>query len=212
MSALAAIHAKRRQVHSLKEDDAWRDFVEKHTGVRSTRSLTPNQTKALLAALDHMGAGKTVARRKPLTGPYAKKIQALWISCFNLGLIDKLDDKALNAFAVKQASVDHTNWIRDPEDAVAVIEALKAMLVRRGVEWANVKGDPDFMRLPGFKIAVAQWDMVRETAAYSVNTFQAYVRQTSGKLLDAMEYEDWIVVMNQLGKSVRSILARAETA
>jgi phage gp16-like protein len=205
MSALKAIHAKRRQVHSLKEDETWRDFVERHTGQRSTRGLTPKQSQALLAALDALGAGKSPRRKSAISGPYAKKIQALWISCWNLGLIKSRDDAALNRFAVKQAKVDHASWIRDHDDAVAVIEALKKMLERRGIEWANLRGDPKYMRLPGFKVAIAQWEIVKLKAPFAGNTFKGYVYRLTQTDLPDMTADDWIVVMNTFGERIRSL-------
>ncbi|WP_224825617.1 regulatory protein GemA [Cognatishimia sp. MH4019] len=205
MSALRAIHAKRRQVHSLNEDDTWRDFVEKHTGQRSTRGLSHKQSNALLAALDDMGAGKITRKRSTLSGPYAKKIQALWISCWNLGLIGSRDDAALNNFAVKQAKVDHANWIREQDDAVAVIEALKKMLERRGVEWSGHRGDPSYMRAPGFKIAAAQWELIKGEAPYAGDTFRGFVYRLTHRNLPDLKDADWITVMNTFGETVRTL-------
>lgn len=204
MSALAAIHAKRRQVHSLKEDEAWRDFVEKFTGQRSTRGLSPAQEKALLTALDKMGATKSPRRRQQLSGPYAKKIQALWIGCWNLGLIEKRDDEALNRFAVKQANVDHVNWVRDQEDAVAVVEALKAMMARRGVNWSPPSPlSPAYTRQPGYQIAVAQWLIVKGMPDLNMSLAE-YVDTIVGRRFDEMHHSDWIAVMNALGRKVRA--------
>ena len=205
MSALQAIHASRRQVHSLKEDETWRDFVEKHTGQRSTRGLTLKQYQALMEALDAMGAGKYPRRKSTITGPYAKKIQALWISCWNLGLIKSRDDAALNSFAIKQAKVDHASWIRHQDDAVAVIEALKKMMERRGVEWYNLRGDPRHMRLPGFKIALAQWEIIKHAAPFASNTFKGYVYLLTQTDLADMTGDDWIEVMNTFGEHIRSL-------
>ncbi len=202
MSALSAIHAKRRDVHSLKEDDAWYDFVEKHTGQRSTRGLSPKQTKALILALNAMGA-KRVTRRKTITGPYAKKIQALWIACWNMGLIKSRDDRSLNRFATKQASVSHANWIRDPEDARAVIEALKKMLERKGVDWFENRLAHPVTHMPGFKIAFAQWRIVMKIEPYSSQDFGVWVEELTGNQISDCTAENWMDVMNTLGRVVR---------
>ena len=203
MSALATIHAKRRQLHSLQEDEAWRDFVEKQTGQRSTRGLTPKQSQALLAALDALCGGKS-PRRRTLSGPYVKKIQALWIACWNLGLVRSRDDGALNAFVVRQSGVDHANWMRDHPDAVAVIEALKKMLARRGVHWTIQPDDPKHAGLPGFRIASAQWQRVKAEAPFAGHSFEGYVVRLTGRALADMTASDWIVVMNALGRHIRS--------
>lgn len=205
MSTLKAIHVKRRQVHSLKEDDAWRDFVEKHTGQRSTRGLSPKQTKALLAALDAMGATRT-SKRKPISGPYAKKIQALWIACWNMGLVKSRDDRSLNRFAVRQAKVGHASWIREPEDAEAVIEALKKMLERKGVSWRDRKLAPTYTRLPGYKIALAQWWLVQAAKPpFSDLKFDDWVFQQTGVPMPECTPHNWMDLMNTLGRVVRQI-------
>ena len=107
MSALAAVHIKRRQL--CIEDEDWRDLVERVTGQRSTRSLKPPQLHSLLAELDRLAGGRETAsthRRKHLQGPYAAKLRALWISCWNLGLITARDDGALIAFVRRQTRID----------------------------------------------------------------------------------------------------------
>lgn len=202
MSALAAIHAKRRQVYSLREDEAWRDFVEKHTGGRSTKSLSPAQSKALLAALDAMGAtGGGAKPRRPLEGPYAKKMQALWIACWNLGIVEKRDDKALNAFARKQAGVGHANWIRHADDARAVVEAMKAMLARYGVDWSpiNPRFQHAFCDEPGYRIAAAQIGHLPGLR----KTLAEVCRETCHSDMASMTRDQWIIVMNHLGRMIR---------
>jgi phage gp16-like protein len=213
MNAIKAIHAKRRQVFSLKEDEAWRDFVNKHTGQTSTKGLSPNQTRALLGALDDMGAARSQKpKRSQLSGPYAKKIQALWISCWNLGLIEEPNDIALNVFATRQANVDHANWIRDQEDAVAVIEALKKMMERKGVDWRIYRGDPKAWALPGYKVARAQWEMINHSHAYADQSFEACVQRIAGVTVGEMKSRDWIEVMNSFGEQVRKLKSEGAVA
>ena len=206
MSALSAIHIKRKQL-GIHEDD-WRDVVERMTGQRSTKNLTPKQSYALLAELDRLMGGRNISpskpSRKPIEGPYAKKIQALWIAGWNVGEIKDRSDEALNKWATGQAKVDHANWIRSHEDAVAVVEALKKMLERHGVDWrAPTKGDPKFLGLPGYKIAVAQWKMV-EARPEMVSNFAAYVRSLTEKAPDELSPDEWIIVMNALGRIIRA--------
>ncbi|MBI1495381.1 regulatory protein GemA [Halocynthiibacter styelae] len=209
MSSLQAIQIKRRQLvqaHGLDEDD-WRDLVQRMTGQRSTRNLKPVQSRALLGELDRLLGGRYEApskgSRKSLSGPYAKKLQALWIACWNMGIIDSADDKALNAFAVRQANVSHANWIRHQEDAVAVIEALKSMLERHGVDWTNYNLSPVHCSLPGFKIACAQWRKLEDFSRQG-QTLSEYVRHLVDRPFAEMTAEDWIVVMNDLGRKIRA--------
>ena len=136
MSALRAIHAKRRVLGYEADEDAWRDILERVTGQRSAKGLTPKQAQAVCDELDRLGAGKAPSSpaRTRLEGPYAKKLQALWLLCWNLGLVESRKDEALAAFAVRQTGLGHASWVREHRDAVAVIEALKAMLERGGGE------------------------------------------------------------------------------
>lgn len=207
MSALRAIHAKRRQLGLEADEDAWRDLLERVTGQRSAKGLTPKQTSAVLAELDRLGAGKSPARqtrRRKLEGPYAAKIQALWIGCWNLGIVQDRSDTALNAFAVKQAQVSHANWIREHQDAVAVIEALKKMLERHGVSFRRVaKNEPAYTGRPGYRIAVAQWKMLGSGEALDMSLAR-YVDTLVGCVPAEVSHTQWMVVMNALGRKVRA--------
>lgn len=200
MSALAAVQIKRRQL--CIEDEDWRDLVERVTGQRSTRDLKPGQLRDLLAELDRLAGGRETAsghRRKQLQGPYAPKLQALWISCWNLGLVASRDDKALIGFVRRQTHIDHPNWVVTPEDALKAIEAMKAMLARRGVRWSFGKLSPDYIRRPGYQITRAQFALVGSPA----QSFDGWVADQAGKPVDQMGHEDWIPLMNRLGRLVR---------
>ncbi len=201
MSALAAVQIKRRKL--CIEDEDWRDLVERVTGQRSTRDLKPVQLRNLLTELDRLAGGRDTApaaRRRPLGGPYAAKLQALWISCWNLGLVASRDDKALIAFVRRQTRIDHPNWVLTPEDALKAIEAMKAMLARRGVAWTFGKLDPAYVRLPGYQVARAQFVLVCEAD----QSFAGWVTEQAGQPLDQMSGEDWIPLMNRLGRHVRA--------
>lgn len=107
-------------------------------GVVSTKELTPDQAAAFLARLNGT-PGRSAAGRA--TGPFAKKLQALWIAAYNLGVVRDADDRALFAFVERQTGISHTRFLRDPTDAEKAIEAIKAMLVRDGgVAWPKRKG------------------------------------------------------------------------
>lgn len=210
MSSLQAIQIKRRQLvqaHGLDDDD-WRDLVHRTTGQRSTKNLKPVQSRALLGELDRLLGGRYEApskgSQKSLSGPYAKKLQALWIACWNMGLIDQPNDTSLNNFAVRQANVDHANWIQKQRDAVAVIEAMKAMLARHGVDWSG-RGtqEPEYFEMPGFKIACAQWRKLEDCSRQG-EVLSSYVRQLVDLPFAEMTAEDWIVVMNDLGRKIRA--------
>ncbi len=68
--------------------------------------------------------------RHKLTGKYAKKLQALWIAAWNLGIARDRDDKALLAFVKRQTGIDHTRFLVYADDAKRAIEALKGWINR----------------------------------------------------------------------------------
>lgn len=201
----------RREVGpGLANDDDWRDLVERMTGQRSTRGLTDAQATGLIDELDRLRAGKRASKggRKALEGPYAKKLQALWIGCWNLGLVETSDDAAMIAFARRQTGIDHANWVRDHVDAVAVIEALKSMMGRAGVDWAPIgRFDPPWTNRPGFRIAAAQWRAVSHLPWFKGFTFGSYVAEMTGRIPEDCDDRAWIVVMNGLGRRVRAAKA-----
>jgi len=207
MSALGAIHARRRRLGYEADDEGWRDLVERTTGQRSLKGLKPKQSLALLDELNRLGGNRAPAAKPGfhLSGQYAPKLQALWIACHNLGVIENRDDAALNAFASKQAKVGHANWIRKAEDVTVVVEALKAMLARVGVVWANKRGAQAYTRENGYKIAAAQWQVVRDVPPFSGTNFQGWVLRRTGKDMADLTKNDWIGVMNDLGVAVREL-------
>lgn len=200
MSMIKAIQVKRRQA-GLVDDDDWRDFLFLQTAKRRLTEMTPREQAAVLDKLSETvgskGASKPV--RKGLEGPYIPKIRALWIGAWNLGLVASSSDAALTAFVKRQTGIDNPGWMRDAEDARKVIEALKAMMERRGVRWSFEKWAPSHVRLPGFQIALAQFRIV-----HGGLDFFGWVRERTGKTVGVMAYDDWIPLMNDLGPHVRA--------
>jgi hypothetical protein len=145
-----------RAIHSLKakaglgDDDAYRDFLEQLTGSRSSKGLTHATAGVVLDRLKVLAGQKTTATPAPVTagalnlsGPYAGICRALWISGYELGVFAHREDTALAAFVKRQTKLDSLNWLRDPEPARSVIEALKGWIAREaGVVWPGRKATP----------------------------------------------------------------------
>lgn len=205
MTALRSLHATRNEV-GLAEEDA-RDIYERVTGKRSTRAMNDGERRACRDELKRLYPAADKRRssgpRRRLDGPFAKKCQALWIAAWNLGLVNNPRDEALIAFVKRQTGIEHMNWLRDPEDAEKVIEALKAWMAREaGVDWAVEKIDPSYTRQPGYKIASAQARIL----LLDLPTFNSVVFETTGTpiLTGGDQRNDWITVMNNLGERIRS--------
>ncbi|MCO5082628.1 MAG: regulatory protein GemA [Rhizobiaceae bacterium] len=200
MSAIPAIHSARRQLGL--DEDAARDLYERETGKRSLRLMSAGEQGKVLDAMRRAGFKPA---KSGLEGPFAKKLQALWIDAWNLGIVRDRRDAALIAFVKRQTRVDHTRFLIDGEDAAKAIDALKAWMTREaGVDWSSALDRPAWLRLPGAQIALAQWQILikagMEPAA--IEPFRAFVAEHA-KPVDRMEAKDWQPVMNLLGERVR---------
>lgn len=204
MSAVKTIYAGIRSLGIAEEDDR-RDLYERITGKRRLREMSPGDKDRVVAELRRMGF-RQEGQRRALEGPYAKKLQALWIAGWNLGLVRCRKDVALVAFVKRQTGLDHPNWLRDPDAAKKAVEALKDWLARDGgVNWGNTNGH-DFLKDHGAKIAWAQWRKLypaaslRDTSAFAARAFAV----VPGKArLDLLTSAEWRVVSNAFGAIIR---------
>lgn len=208
MKALAAIHVGKKQLRL--DDEDYRDLLQRVTGKRSSAGMAEGEQKAVLEEMRRLGfksASKTGSKgpRKRLEGPYAAKLQALWIALWNLGAVDNRGDAALLAFAKRQCGIERTEWIRDPDDAKAVIEALKAMATREGVVWTTTRRTPQVARQHGYHIAQAQWRKLTcqmITPAFWAAISEILKRSVSPETPPSKE--EWKDVMNAFGERVRA--------
>ncbi|MFK5980857.1 MAG: regulatory protein GemA [Rhizobiaceae bacterium] len=213
MSAMKAIYVGLKQL-GIEQEDA-RDLYERVTNVRSLKEMSENQRENVVQELRDQGFKKTSnGHRTLLKGKYAKKLQALWIACWNMGIIKHSSDEALLAFVKRQTGLDHTRFMHHAGDAEKVIEALKGMLAREGVDWTKDATTHDFYKLPGYKIAVAQWEKLLKRnnegngfvflSTDNWMAFQTFAFQQSGNAdPDNFSHADWIPVMNSLGRQIR---------
>jgi len=204
MSAVKAIYAGIRALGIGEEDDR-RDLYERVTGKRRLREMTPSDKESVVAELRRLGFRRQIKRR-PLTGPFAAKLQALWISAWNLGLVRNRSDKALLAFVKRQSGIDDTRFLQDADDARVVIEALKSWIAREGgVDWSNFDR-LEWLKKHGAKVALAQWLKLEPNLGdASFAKFQAAVFAITGPRanLVAVGDADWRAVMNDFGARIR---------
>ncbi|RWE48565.1 MAG: regulatory protein GemA [Mesorhizobium sp.] len=198
MNALAAIHVANKQL-GLDEDTA-RDLYERVTGKRSLREMNDRQLQLIVAEQRRQGFKSA---EKGLQGPFAKKLQALWIAAWNLGIVRDRRDSALLAFVKRQTGIEHTRFLLDGEDAAKAVDALKAWMTREaGVDWRQDVATAEWLRTSGAKIALAQWHRLSVVKAVDPNGFRKFVWDQA-KPLDQMLERDWPAVMNKLGDMVR---------
>jgi hypothetical protein len=133
MKLTAAINVAWK-ARGLDEDTA-RDVYERVTGKRRLTLMTETEQRAVLASLNSSAAP---TRKRGLSGPYAAKLQALWISGWNLGVVHVRTDDAMLSFVKRQTGIEHTRFLRDAADARKAVEALKGWLERSGgVNWGE---------------------------------------------------------------------------
>lgn len=213
MSRLAMVHVARKQLGL--DEEGYRDVLERVTGRRSAKDLTPHQLDLVIGEFKRLGFAPTSKPvRRGLEGPYAAKLQALWIAAWNLGVVRDKSDKALTAFILRQTGIPASRWLRYPEDARKVIEALKAWLGREGgVEWTPIKGAHAAFNDPRCRIVNAQFARLVTLAGAEGIGPMSYVRQVTGKW-SCREYEaaDWMALMNRLGTEIRAAKARRRKA
>lgn len=208
-SSIAAIHVAKRDLGL--DDDTYRAKLANITGKSSVKDMTEAERQKVLTVFRSEGF-KPKAERRPdgrlkLSGRYAGKLQALWIAGWNLGIFENRDDAALEAFVKRQTGLDAVRFCRDPEDARKAIEALKAILARDGgVDWTTSIVKPSFTQVDGYRIARAQehklglsdmelWSTIWALFGMKGSTFE-------------LTSEQWVLVMNKLGKRIRNKLGK----
>lgn len=204
MSAVKAIYAGCRALGIAEEDDR-RNLFERVTGKRSLRVMSPSEHEGVVQELRRLGFRPD--GRRQLSGPYAKKLQALWIAGWNLGLVRNRDDGALLAFVKRQTGLDHVRFLQDSADAARAVEALKSWLARDGgVMWGNTNGC-DWLRHLGAQVSWAQWRKLHpEADLLNRAGFDAAVFEIVGDRggrLDLLKAADWRAVSNALGQLIR---------
>lgn len=218
MSALhRAIYGERRRLGF--DDDTARAFYMRVVGEDHLTRMSDAQHRKVLSALRAAGRASAAPVRaasksssRPVQGPYGKKLTALWIAMWHLGLVRDRRDEALVVFVLKRVTVDHTRWLLDPAEGQKAVEALKDWMAREaGVEW-NARGRA-WLKHDAAKVALAQWAILHpaavalDTAAFSSAVFDALGRPEplADRTVEALSVRDWQTVNRVWGTAVRKI-------
>lgn len=208
MKAIAAVHVGLKQLGI--DDQTGRDLYERVTGKRSLAAMTELEINRVVQELRDKGFKPSSKRQKSIEGRFAKKLQALWIAAWNLGLVRNNSDDALIAFVNRQTGIDHVRFVRDSDDAGKAIEALKGWMTREaGVDWSIATFEPDFAKSNGFKIAWSQW--LRLDGSVNANDTRLFWKEITGILRRDCTPSipptdpEWQRVMNHLGERVRNV-------
>ena len=223
MNPTAAIHIAKRDLGL--DDDTYRDVLERTTGQRSAKGLTAAQRGKVLAEFRRLG-WTDQRSSKTLSGPYAGKLQALWIAGWNLGVVRDRRDSAMLAFITRQTGIEHTRFLRDAADARRAIEALKSWLAREGgVDWSDEGLDEDDVgRDPKAKVVWAQFTKLVEIGAFrpfggtltsseiATWAWNSQKISVSGQAWHRWDDASWQAVMNQAGRWLRVALQKRRAA
>lgn len=207
-SSIAAIHVAKK--HMGLDDDTYRAKLARITGKHSAKDMTEDERQRVLTVFRNEGfapapAARRADGRQKLTGKYAKKLQALWIAAWNLGIVRERDDAALIAFVKRQTGIEHTRFLVYADDASRAIEALKSWIRREaGVVYGNTNGY-DWLSADGAKVAWAQWKILTPGAGLVVRKGfdQEVLRLTDATMLQDVKGSGWQAVMNHFGEQIR---------
>ncbi|HSI41786.1 MAG TPA: regulatory protein GemA [Xanthobacteraceae bacterium] len=202
MNATARISPDQtKAIHVLKgkaglDDDSYRDLMARETGKRSAKELSAREAGAFMDKLRELSEGGLKAPVKGavrMSGDYAGKLRALWISGYNLGVVHDRTDKALLSFLEGKVQIARPEWLA-PKDGTKAIEGLKAWLAREGgVVW------PASASVRAQKVAVYEaicrrlvdatgaCNMPLETAKLPLDEIDALMRAGGGKLRRALK-------------------------
>lgn len=191
----------------IRDEAEKRAIYSRVTGVDQLKVMTAGQEEKVLAELRRLGfnpAGKRRAGQPDMTGKFSPKIRALWIALYNLGAVQDRRDSAITAFVKGQVAIDRVRFVHHSSDANSIIEALKAIATRHGVDWSINRLDPPWRKAPGYQIAIAQWAKINPQGA---GDFWAVVTDMIGGDANYRDVTDleWIFVMNYLGERVRAL-------
>jgi phage gp16-like protein len=210
-AALKAIHAKRRQMGL--DDDSYRALLVAVTGKTSSAAMDDKERRAVLTEMERRGAPRTASRRNRASGPYAGKLQAIWIAAWNLGIVRDKSDAAMLSFVKRQTGLDHSRFLREPRDASRAIEALKDWMRRESRAPGLFRYEKQLGPLCNddrFQVLNAQWGRLAALDACPAGTLGAWIdKRTGGKAYGDISGDDWIDLMNVLGRLVRKACQEA---
>lgn len=208
-SSIAAIHVAKKQLGL--DEETYRAKLARITGKQSAKDMTEGERQKVLTVFRNEGFASTPAARRgdgrqKLAGKFAKKLQALWIAAWNLGIVRERDDAALIAFVKRQTGIEHTRFLVYADDASRAIEALKSWIRREaGVSYGNANGY-DWFSSDGAKVAWAQWKILRPDAKLIIRKgFDEEVMLLTGAVhLERVTASGWQTVMNNFGEKIRA--------
>ena len=195
-----ALHAAAKKA-GLTEDADYRAMLVAQVGKDSAKDMTDGQIRKVLAHLNQGTKDATASLRRRDDSPTSRKIRALWLSLYQLGIVRNPSETALAAFAKPIAKVEDLRWL-SARDAFRVIEALKDMAGRNGVRWADFE-------TPQEAIIAAQMNVIARKLGHETQDYQAYLGATKQLVENACKGSNPAKVLNglveDLGQRIRDL-------
>ena len=163
---------------------------------------------------------KASSRSRLPSGPATRKLRALWLSAYHLGLIHDRSDAALGAWLRRLAHLDG-DACAAPASLDRPIQALKAWLARAGgVDWRphlslGQDGRVRERRRPRARVLEAQWRMLHRRGRVRIGSEAAlgayaarYVGLGRAESHLALSDAQTDALIRHLGKRIRAASAR----
>jgi len=223
---LAKVHIAKKQ---LQLDDATygATLARLFKGITSAADLTDRQLDELLEHFKSQGfkAPKTPPKRagnRPMAdGPEAKKLRALWLSLYHLGVVRDPSETALAAYVKRTTRVAALQWLKG-DKGMQAIEGLKKMAERAGVDWSR-----EAIEAPGwlgvlpmhayepFAVVTAQWARLVELGRTIEHPQQSCWQFAQACGLPASPHvykpEDWHRLIEAYGRMIRNAQGKASS-
>ena len=208
---LRTLHARARELGI--DDDLRRSIQLGVTGKESAADMTVAELRHVLDSFSRKRAprGDELPRHA-----MTKKLRALWISGWHLGVVRDRTDEALCAYVAQALGLDAARWAKDRMPAA--VEEIKRLLAREaGVDWSPVEircdGRVETRDAPRVRVLEAQWRRLQELGEVRIaGALDHYVSRIVGigvRPLDILEDEQADEAIRVLGARIRKAQRRA---
>lgn len=216
---LKTIHVLRR--NAGLDEDTYRDLLESETGKRSAKDLTVRESSRVIERLRGTTDGGPRGAVAGLETNIGRKLRALWIAGYDLGVVRDRTDRAMLSYLDRQTGVSHVNFLREPGAGARAIEGLKSWLAREGkVTWPLEADDVEQGKAAKRAVIEAIWlrlvdmgNIVPYTAHQPLFQLDSYAYKVVGmngwNFFEPHHYDQ---VQNALGRRMRAALASRDGA
>lgn len=125
---LAKVHIAKKRLGL--DDETYRAVLQRVTGRTSSKDLSEHQLLLALAEFRRLGWEEPAAAKARKSGkPHVRKVWVMWRELCDAGIPREPTRAALRSFVERMTKVTDPEWL-SPEQAIVVIEALKAWRAR----------------------------------------------------------------------------------